>query len=74
MKPLPDITNEPAMLERGKRSALASARNDAAEALRDACTSVQSADWKDLHANAGKARDAAERLMTIAAMWDELDA
>lgn len=73
MKPLPNINDEPAMLERGKRSALGSARNDAAEALRDACTAVQSADWSELFKAAGKAQEAAERLMTIASMWNELE-
>ena len=73
MKPLPNINDEAAMLERGKRSVLGSSRNEAAEALRDACTLVQSADWRELHIAASKAQDAAERLMTLAAMWDELD-
>lgn len=72
MKPLPNLNDEPAMLERGKRSALGSARNEAAEALRDATTAVQSSDWRDLYESASKAQDAAERLMTIAAMWGDL--
>jgi len=74
MKPLPNINDETAMLERGKRSALASARNEAAEALRDACTVIQSSNWANLHGLAQEAVEAAERLKTIAAMWDELDA
>lgn len=73
MKPLPNINDEPAMLLKGKRSALSSARNDATEALRDALTAVNSADWRELYAKAGDAQDAAERLMTIAAMWGELE-
>lgn len=72
MKPLPDISNEAAMLERGKRSAVASARNDAAEALRNACTLCQSAAWPDLRQHAQEAIEAAERLKTVAAMWEGL--
>jgi hypothetical protein len=73
MKPLPNINDEAAMLERGKRSALASARNDAAEALRDACTAVQSANWNELQAVAELAVAASARLLTLSAMWTELD-
>lgn len=72
MKPLPDLNNEAAMIERGKRSSLGTARNEAAEALRDACTHVQSARWEDLYHAAGEAQEAAGRLMIIAAMWGEL--
>jgi hypothetical protein len=72
MKPLPDLSNSPAMIDRGKRSALGSSRNEAAEALRDACTLVQSAKWEDLYSRAAQAHEAAERLMTIAALWNEL--
>ena len=72
MKPLPNINDEAAMLLRGKRSVIASSRNEAAEALRDACVSVQSADWSDLRQSAEQAKAAADRLMTLAAMWDEL--
>jgi hypothetical protein len=70
--PLPNINDEAAMLLRGKRSVLASAKNDAAEALRDASTRVQSADWNHLTAEADAAVKAAERLKTLAAMWNEL--
>jgi hypothetical protein len=72
MRALPDITDEPAMLLRGRRSALGSARNEAAEALRDATTMCQSADWNQLAQHADKAAQAADRLKTLAAMWDEL--
>ena len=72
MRPLPDINNEAAMLERGRRSALGSARNEAAEALRDACTLVQSSQWDELEEAASSAIAAAERLKTLAAMWAEV--
>ena len=73
MKPIPNINDDAAMLERGKRSALASARNEAAEALRDACTAVQSSDWAHLHMAAERSAEAAERLKTLALMWQEID-
>ena len=74
MKPLPNISDEAAMLLRGKQSAIGSARNDAAAALRDACTSVQGADWAGLVAAADEAIKAAERLKTVSALWHELHA
>ena len=72
MKPIPDIANDAAMLLRGKRSALGTARNEAAEALRDAMVHVQSADWHELHAAIDALTAPAERLKTLAAMWSEL--
>jgi hypothetical protein len=72
MKPLPDLDNEAAMLKRGRLSVIASARKDAAETLRDAYTLMQSNDWADLATHARVARDAADRLVTLAAMWDEV--
>lgn len=60
------------MIMRGKRSAIASARNEAVETLRDQLVAVQSADWGTLADQARKARDAADRLVTLAAMWDEV--
>jgi hypothetical protein len=72
MRALPDINDESAMLLRGRRSVLASARNEAAEALRDACTMVQSADWDTLAKHADDAAKVADRLKTLAAMWSDL--
>lgn len=72
MKPLPDLDNEAAMLKRGRLSSIASARKEAAETLRDAYTLMQSNDWADLAAHARVARDASDRLVTLAAMWDEV--
>ena len=72
MKPIPDIANDAAMILRGKRSALGTARNEAAEALRDAMVHVQAADWHELHAAIDALTAPAERLKTLAAMWSEL--
>lgn len=72
MRALPDIHDEQAMLLRGRQSALGSARKEAAEALRDACTMVQGADWDHLGKHAEDALKAADRLKTLAAMWGEL--
>ena len=72
MKPLPRLDDEPAMLLRGRRSVLGSARNEAAEALRDAVVHVQSADWQGLREAVDKLAEPAERLRTLAAMWGEL--
>ena len=74
MKPLPNINDTEAMNRIGKRSAMQSARMDAADALRDAYTLVQCAEWHELQRAAEAARSAAERLLTLAAMWQELDA
>ena len=72
MKPIPRIDDDAAMILRGKRSALGSARNEAAEALRDAAVGVQSADWHDLRSAVDGLTEPAERLRTLAAMWSEL--
>ncbi len=74
MKPPPDLTDDELMLKRGKISTLYSARKDATECLRDAYTAMQAAQWSELHTHASNAREAAERLATLAAMWDEVTA
>lgn len=68
---LPDLTDEPAMIRRGKMSAIGSARAEAQAALRDASTYCQSCDWGGLAKYADDAIKAAERLKTVAALWDE---
>jgi hypothetical protein len=73
VKPPPDLTDDELMLKRGKIRTLYSARKDATECLRDAYTAMQSAPWPDLHTHASNAREAAERLATLAAMWDEVN-
>lgn len=70
MKPIPDVDDDAQMLRRGKASALYSARNDATECLRDALVAVQSADWPDLSARADVALRAADRLKTLALLWE----
>jgi hypothetical protein len=72
MRPLPNINDDTAMILRGKRSVIASARNEAAEALRDATVLAQSCGWDDLALHASQASMAADRLKTLAAMWEEL--
>lgn len=74
MKPLPNISDDAYMIQRGKMSVISTARKEAAETLRDACTLVQTAEWSEMPHYARAARDAAERLLTLAAMWDEVRA
>jgi hypothetical protein len=73
VKPPPDLTDDELMLKRGKIRTLYSARKDATECLRDAYTAMQAAPWSELHTHASNAREAAERLATLAAMWDEVN-
>jgi hypothetical protein len=40
MRPLPDLTDVEAMAERGRNSALMSARNEACQGLRDECSHI----------------------------------
>ena len=72
MRPLPDINDEAAMLQRGKRSALAAARTEATKGLRDAYTMADGAEWELLEDAARVCRDYSDRLMTLAAMWREV--
>ena len=61
------------MLKRGRVSALFSARKEAIEILRDAHTALQVGEFGPaLALNARIALDAADRLLTLAAMWDEV--
>ena len=72
MKPLPNLQDDEAMAARGRRSSLASARNEAAEALRDACTHIQSTDINELLQPAVEVKVIAERLIKIAELWQSL--
>jgi len=72
MRALPNLDDEAAMLKRGRLSVIISARKEAAETLRDAHTFMQSNDWADWATHARVARDAADRLITLAAMWEEV--
>lgn len=70
MKPLPDLQDQTAMAARGRRSVLMSARNEACEALRDACVRAQSADIGEDGEWLDKAMAAASRLREIAKLWN----
>ena len=72
MKPLPNISDEAAMIERGRRSALAQARKEATESLRDAYNLLQSAEWDVLDAHADAIGQHAQRLKTLAAKRQEV--
>lgn len=70
MKPLPDLTDEAAMLLRGRRSALAAARSDAMIELRDAYTSLDGCEWSDATARLARVKAAVTRLDTVLILWD----
>lgn len=72
MKPLPALDNEAAMLRKGRESAIWTARREAMETLRDAYTAAQSDDWTQLGVSMSTVKEAAERLMLLSVMWDEL--
>lgn len=72
MKPLPDLDDTGTMAARGRRSALMSARNEAAEALRDAFMECQKASVEDVGGPARNAIDAAQRLIEISTLWGQL--
>lgn len=73
MRKLPDLSDEAAMVSRGRRGAIISARNEAAEALRDCVTAIQSADVfnDDVSAICQAGRDALDRLVEIHALAQE---
>lgn len=72
MKPIPDLDDAGAMAAKGRRSALMSSRNEAAEALRDACVEVQSAHVEAVDKPAEKAAAAAQRLIEVCTLWNQL--
>lgn len=65
MKPLPNLSDDAAMIKRGQRSALISAKNEAAEALRDSCTRLQSCDWSAIDTYADDVDAAITRLRAL---------
>lgn len=73
MKPLPNLNDEAALILRGKRSALSEARREATQRLRDAYTVLDGSEWVALEDAARVCRDYSERLMTLAAMWAEVN-
>ena len=72
MKALPDLDDTGAMAARGRRSVLMSARNEACEALRDACVACQSADVSEAEKPALAAITASERLIEVCKLWNQL--
>ena len=72
MRPLPNLSDEAAMLRRGRESALWAARKDALETLRDALTACNASGMDDLSGPAHEAADAAQRLIEISTAWGTL--
>jgi hypothetical protein len=73
MRALPNLEDEAAMLRRGRAAALISARNDALECLRDACTRMQSVPLASIDEHATAAEMATARLRLLAQMAASLD-
>lgn len=73
MKPLPPLDNAEAMAAWGRRSALLSARKDAAESLRDACVLCQSAEMHELPTYTARCIAAAQRLADVSALWAQME-
>lgn len=69
---LPDFDDTGAMAARGRRSALMKARNEAAEALRDAFMACQTADFPEVAEPAQRAIEAAQRLQAVAVLWEQI--
>ena len=72
MRPLPDLDDSGAMAARGRRSTLMTARNEAAEALRDAFAACQKASIEEVAAPAQDAITAAQRLIEVSTLWGQL--
>lgn len=73
MKPLPKLDDDAAMLARGRRSAIHAARNEACEALRDACVAIQSMPIGGAEKCLEDAESAIKRLREIAALWEKYE-
>jgi len=73
MKPLPNLDDQAAMLQRGKRSALAAARNEATIELRDAYTLMESCEWSELTERLARVRAAVQRLDTLTILWASIE-
>jgi hypothetical protein len=73
MKPLPNLDDTQAMIAKGRRSALMSARNDAMDELRDSFTKMQSLEIGAIQALANKAHECCLRLIDVSVKWNELD-
>ena len=69
MKPLPNLDDEQAMLQRGRRSALAAARSDAMIELRDAYTALDCPEWAEFSRRLPRVKAAVLRLETVDILW-----
>lgn len=74
MKPLPNLSDDAAMILRGKRSALAASRAEATAALRDAYTSLDGCAWPELGPRAEIAGACIARLLAVVGMWHAVTA
>jgi hypothetical protein len=72
MKPLPNLEDEAAMLLRGRRSALMSARNEAVEEVRNLLIAVQVHNQVDLSDAAITLRELAQRFDALAGMEERI--
>lgn len=72
MRPIPNLSDVEAMAARGRRGALLSARNEAAEEARALSVAIQSAEPHELGAFNQPLRLLADRLSEIADLWDKL--
>jgi hypothetical protein len=72
VKPIPDLDDTGAMAAAGRRSLLGKARNEAAEALRDAFMQCQSTSIDNVAEPARAAIVAAERLIEVSTLWSLL--
>ena len=70
IRSLPDLSDDAAMAARGRRSALISARNEAAAEVRDVSTAIQTADFERMPALAETLRAAADRLHALSDLWE----
>lgn len=69
MKPLPDLTDEAAMLLRGRLSTLGKERSETMIALRDAYTLLDGCGWAEVASRTQVVRVHADRLLELAALW-----
>lgn len=66
MKPLPNLADVEAMAERGRKSALMSARNEAAQGLRDCCAHINNGELQEQLGPINQAEEWLQRLRDVA--------
>lgn len=69
---LPNLDNADAMQTIGKRAVLHSALLDSKNALRDAMTRVQGADWASVAPTAAEVEEQAKYIQALAVMWEQV--